>query len=173
MLDANPDLVSKKGLFLAAWDGPYKGMIEYRPNSELLDVDARTRTVKLQFEDVKGDVVNVIPAQRAADIAQKTGLITANRRWCGVDWLTCESVAVKGVHVLGDSTLSASAMPKSASMANQHGKLCAAAVIALLKGQPVDPNPAIMNTPAERRSEERRVGKECLSVCRSRWSPYH
>ena len=24
-----------------------------------------------------------------------------------------------------------------------------------------------------RRSEERRVGKECLSVCRSRWSPYH
>ena len=25
----------------------------------------------------------------------------------------------------------------------------------------------------DRRSEERRVGKECLSVCRSRWSPYH
>ena len=25
----------------------------------------------------------------------------------------------------------------------------------------------------ELRSEERRVGKECLSVCRSRWSPYH
>src|SRR3546814_12392149 len=30
--------------------------------------------------------------------------------------------------------------------------------------------------PAERcegRSEERRVGKECVSTCRSRWSPYH
>ena len=26
---------------------------------------------------------------------------------------------------------------------------------------------------AELRSEERRVGKECLAVCRSRWSPYH
>src|SRR3546814_15551154 len=25
----------------------------------------------------------------------------------------------------------------------------------------------------ERRSEERRVGKECVSTCRSRWSPYH
>src|SRR3546814_13216702 len=24
-----------------------------------------------------------------------------------------------------------------------------------------------------RRSEERRVGKECVSTCRSRWSPYH
>src|SRR3546814_12083069 len=26
---------------------------------------------------------------------------------------------------------------------------------------------------ARRRSEERRVGKECVSTCRSRWSPYH
>ena len=26
---------------------------------------------------------------------------------------------------------------------------------------------------ALRRSEERRVGKECIAVCRSRWSPYH
>ena len=25
----------------------------------------------------------------------------------------------------------------------------------------------------EKRSEERRVGKECLRLCRSRWSPYH
>ena len=25
----------------------------------------------------------------------------------------------------------------------------------------------------ELRSEERRVGKECLRLCRSRWSPYH
>src|SRR3546814_5541105 len=28
-------------------------------------------------------------------------------------------------------------------------------------------------TPAAVRSEERRVGKECVSTCRSRWSPYH
>src|SRR3546814_13665200 len=26
---------------------------------------------------------------------------------------------------------------------------------------------------ASKRSEERRVGKECVSTCRSRWSPYH
>jgi len=36
-------------------------------------------------------------------------------------------------------------MPKSASMANQHGKICAAAVVALLKGRPVHPSPVIMN----------------------------
>src|SRR3546814_6471553 len=29
------------------------------------------------------------------------------------------------------------------------------------------------NLLAESRSEERRVGKECVSTCRSRWSPYH
>ena len=28
-------------------------------------------------------------------------------------------------------------------------------------------------TAAIYRSEERRVGKECASMCRSRWSPYH
>src|SRR3546814_11555418 len=31
------------------------------------------------------------------------------------------------------------------------------------------PNIGIVNA----RSEERRVGKECVSTCRSRWSPYH
>src|SRR3546814_21089026 len=30
-----------------------------------------------------------------------------------------------------------------------------------------------MPMPAPTRSEERRVGKECVSTCRSRWSPYH
>src|SRR3546814_12910835 len=29
------------------------------------------------------------------------------------------------------------------------------------------------HTDTTRRSEERRVGKECVSPCRSRWSPYH
>src|SRR3546814_14026220 len=29
------------------------------------------------------------------------------------------------------------------------------------------------NGPGPARSEERRVGKECVSTCRSRWSPYH
>ena len=29
------------------------------------------------------------------------------------------------------------------------------------------------NSKGKRRSEERRVGKECTSWCRSRWSPYH
>ncbi len=146
VLDANADVVSKKGLFLAAWNGLYKGMIDYRPNSELVDVDVKTMTVKLAFDDVKGDILNIVPPQRAAGIAATSGLITANNRWCGVDWTSCESLAVKGVHVLGDSTLAANAMPKSASMANQQAKVCAAGVIALMQGEAVNTDTMMMNT---------------------------
>src|SRR3546814_16372152 len=32
---------------------------------------------------------------------------------------------------------------------------------------------AFFEVRGEKRSEERRVGKECVSTCRSRWSPYH
>src|SRR3546814_3911588 len=31
----------------------------------------------------------------------------------------------------------------------------------------------VIETSVASRSEERRVGKECVSTCRSRWSPYH
>ena len=146
VLDANEDVQSKKGLFMAAWNGPYKGIVEYVPNSDLEDVDATTLTARLQFSNVKADVLNVVPPHRAGNIAEKTGLITANDRWCGVDWLTLESVKVKGVHVLGDATLSAPAMPKSGHMANQQAKVCAAAVIALIKNQPVNTQPLMINT---------------------------
>jgi sulfite dehydrogenase len=146
VLDANSDLVSKKGLFLAAWNGLYKGMIDYRPNSELQAVDAKTLTARLTFDDVRADVLNVVPPQRAGAIARAAGLTAEGQRWCAVDWKTCESALVKGVHVLGDATLSAPAMPKSATMANQHAKVCAAAVIALLKGEPVEAQPMMMNT---------------------------
>ncbi len=146
VLDSNPDITSKKGLFLQSWNGVYKGMIDYRPNSELQDVDVNGMTVRLTFDNVKGDVLNVVPPQRAADVALKSGLVTANNRWCDVNWLTCESVAVPGVHVIGDATQSASGMPKSGSMANQQAKVCAAAVIALVKGQQPNADPMLMNT---------------------------
>jgi NADPH-dependent 2,4-dienoyl-CoA reductase/sulfur reductase-like enzyme len=145
VLDANEDVQSKKGLFMAAWNGPYKGLIEYRPNSELVDVDVRAMTAKLQFESVKADVLNVVPPQRAGEIARSAGLVTANDRWCGIDWRSAESIAVPNVHVIGDATLSAPGMPKSGHMANQHGKLAAAAVVARMSGREVDSQPIISN----------------------------
>ena len=146
LLDANPNIVSKGPLFRKAWADLYPGMIEYRGNSKCIGVDTATKTVKLEVEDVKGDVLNVVPPQRAGDIARKAGLITANDRWCGVNWRTTESLAAKDVHVLGDSTLSAPGMPKSGSMANQQAKICAAAVVAMINGREPDSDPRIINT---------------------------
>ena len=145
--DGNPDVTSKAALFKKAWAEEYRGLIEYRPNNVLTDVDLATRTAKFETaDDVKADVLNVVPPQRAGQIALTTGLITANNRWCGVNWQTMESVKVPGVHVLGDATLSAQLMPKSGHMANQHAKVCAAAVIAMIKNQPLNAQPMMVNT---------------------------
>ena len=145
ILDANPDLTSKGPLFKAAWNDLYKGIIEYRGNAAVKRVDARAKTVSTDFDTIRGDVLNVVPPQRAGDIAKGAGLITANNRWCGVDWLSMESVAAKGIHVLGDATLSAPLMPKSGNMANNHGKLAAAAIIELMNGRQPSQTPLITN----------------------------
>jgi NADH dehydrogenase FAD-containing subunit len=72
--------------------------------------------------------------------------MTGGTRWCGVDWRSMESLAHQGIHVLGDATLSAPAMPKSGHMANNHAKLAAAAIIELLNEREPDPQPVIANT---------------------------
>ncbi len=144
VLDANPEVQSKKALFEKAFKDHYSGILEYRANNELKEVIGTT--AKLEFDDVKADVLNVIPPQRAGDIARSAGLLNMNNRWAGVNWLTMESTAAPGVHVLGDATFSAPAMPKSGHMANQHAKVAAAAIIELLQGKPVNATPVVMNT---------------------------
>ncbi len=147
IFDANDDITSKKGLFMKAWDEHYKGIIEYRPKHKVVDVDAATNTLKFEFnDDFKAGVANVIPTQRAGEIAVKTGLATANARWCEVDFLTFESKAAKNIHVLGDAIQIAPGMPKSGHMANQHGKTCAAAVVSLLQGKEAPSLPIYANT---------------------------
>ncbi|MDQ5877991.1 MAG: sulfide dehydrogenase [flavocytochrome c] flavoprotein chain, partial [Pseudomonadota bacterium] len=135
VLDANEDIVSKKGLFMKAWGDNYKGILEYRPNSELRDVDVASRTAILEFDKVKADVLNVVPPQRAGTLVAQSGAKLANNRWAEIDWTSMESVNAKGIHILGDSTLSAPLMPKSGFMANQHGKVAAAAILNLLAGE--------------------------------------
>jgi NADPH-dependent 2,4-dienoyl-CoA reductase/sulfur reductase-like enzyme len=147
ILDANDDVTSKGPLFKKAWAERYKGIIEYRNKHNVTDVDVATNTLKFEFnDDLKASVLNVIPNMRAGDIAVKAGLATANKRWCDVDFLTFESRVAKNVHVLGDAIQIAPAMPKSGHMANQHGKTCAAAVVALLTGKEVNSMPIYNNT---------------------------
>jgi len=147
ILDANEDVQSKKGLFMKAWKDLYAGIVEYRPNHVITGLDANTQTLKFEFADaVKADVLNVVPGQMAGGVAKAAGLITANNRWCGVDWRTMESVAHKNIHVLGDSTLSAPAMPKSGHMTTQHAKIAAGAIVALMSGEQAPDPMTIANT---------------------------
>lgn len=146
ILDANEDVQSKKGLFMKAWGDLYKNNLEYRPNSEVKDVEVATNTAILEFDKFKADVLNIIPPHRAGNIASQSGIKLINNRWVDVNWLSMESTNTPGVHVLGDAVFPAPTMPKSGHMANQHGKLAAAAIINLLAGQEPNPTPVVMNT---------------------------
>jgi sulfite dehydrogenase len=146
ILDANEDVMSKKALFTKAWTDLYKGIVEYRNNSEVKDVEVGTHTAVLEFDKFKADVLNVIPPHRAGDIAAKSGIKLINNRWVDVNWLSMESTSTPGIHILGDAVFPAPTMPKSGHMANQHGKLAAAAILNLLSGQEPNPEPVVMNT---------------------------
>ena len=146
ILDANPDVTSKAALFKKAWAELYPGMVEYRSQHKAAAVDARTLTVKFDVQDdVRADVLNVLPSMRAAELAVATGLANANGRWCQVNFLNFESTVHRHIHVIGDAIQVAAGMPKSGHMANSHGKAAAAAIVAELKGWEIDPQPMLTN----------------------------
>jgi len=144
VLDANAEIISKKGLFTKVWAEIYAGMIDYRPNSSVVDVDLSAKTVKTEFETVQANVLNVIPPQRAGEIAQMVGAANVDKRWCEVDFLTYESKIVPKVHIIGDSV--SAALPKSAHMATSQARVCANAIVALMTDKAPDASPVFANT---------------------------
>ena len=141
VLDANPNIVSKTALFQAAWRA-YPN-IEYRASNKVVKVDPGVREVTTDFGDrVRYDVVNLIPPQRAGAIAVRADLAGADQRWCEVDHVTYESVKHRDVHVVGDSTTGLP-VPKSGTMANAMGKICANAIVHLLSGRPAPAVPPL------------------------------
>jgi sulfide dehydrogenase [flavocytochrome c] flavoprotein subunit len=147
ILDANADIVSKPALFKQAWSDLYPGMVEYRPLHKVIGVDAASRTLRIELQDdVRADVLNVLPPMRAGSLAVQAGLANSVGRWCRVNFIDFESTVAKDIHVLGDSIQLAPGMPKSAHMANAHGKVAAAAIVAQLSGIEVDPRPMMTNT---------------------------
>ncbi|MET0068330.1 MAG: FCSD flavin-binding domain-containing protein [Candidatus Thiodiazotropha sp.] len=154
ILDAKPKF-SKQGLFTQGWKALYgyesdNSMIEWRPSAQgsndnaVVGVDAGAMSVTTGFDEtIKGDVLNIIPAQKAGKIAFAAGL-TNDSGWCPVNLHTFESTIHKNIHVIGDASI-AKGMPKSGYAANSEAKVCAAGVAALLNGQ--EPGtPAYVNT---------------------------
>jgi NADPH-dependent 2,4-dienoyl-CoA reductase/sulfur reductase-like enzyme len=145
MLDGHIDVVSKGPMFKAAWKKFYPGMIEHRPYNLVTKVDHKTMVVTSEFEDVKADVINIVPKQRAGDICAKAGVRADSAGvWCPVNGVTYESPKAAFVHVLGDSV--ASNMPKSAHDSNNQAKICAAALVEIFNGREPDPYPVIGST---------------------------
>ncbi len=150
VLDGNEDIASKKGLFLAAWKKHYgygtdKSMIDYRPNNMPRSVDTKKMMVGTEFDDVKGDVINVVPPMRAAEICGMAGVRDGNNGvWCTIDYTTFESKVVPNVHILGDSALTN--FPKSGSVANNTAKMCAYGLSEIFAGRTPDAAPVVTNT---------------------------
>ena len=135
VLDANPDITSKGGLFKKGWKDNYEGIIDYRPAKKVTEVDAKAMAVMVEgLEEVKGDVINVIPPQRAGQIAVAAGLVGDDKNWCPVNANTFESTKQAGIHVIGDACI-AGAMPKSGYSANSEAKVCAMNIVALMNGK--------------------------------------
>jgi len=146
IFDAKPKF-SKQPLFEQGWQALYPGMIEWIGEEEggaIDSVDVKALTVNPTFaEPQRGDVVNVIPPQKAGAIAKVAGL-TDDNGWCPIDQRTFESRMQQHVHVIGDAA-TATPMPKSGFAASSQGKVCATAIVASLSGQEMPP-PSLVNT---------------------------
>ncbi|OHC71439.1 MAG: hypothetical protein A3H93_02675 [Rhodocyclales bacterium RIFCSPLOWO2_02_FULL_63_24] len=135
VLDANPDITSKGPLFKKGWKDNYEGIIDYRPAKKVTEVNVQAMAVLVEgLEEVKGDVINLIPPQRAGQIAVAAGLVGDDKKWCPVNQTTFESTKHAGIHVIGDACV-AGPMPKSGYSANSEAKVCAANVVALINGK--------------------------------------
>ncbi len=135
VLDAK-DSFSKQKLFEAAWQELYPGLIEWVPLSsggQVVEVDAATKTLITDFGKHKAAVANIIPPQSAGQFAHIAG-VADNTGWCPVDPITFESRLQPNIHVIGDAII-AGGMPKSAFSANSQAKVCASAVMQLLRGE--------------------------------------
>jgi sulfide dehydrogenase [flavocytochrome c] flavoprotein subunit len=145
ILDAK-DVFSKQRLFQAAWKELYADVLEWvslSAGGKVTSVDLGANTLVTDFEKYQANVANVIPPQRAASIAERAGLADASG-WCPIDPVTFGSRLQANVHVIGDAAI-AGAMPKSAFGANAQAKICAVAVVRLLRGEtPVSPK--LINT---------------------------
>ena len=150
VLDANDGIISKKALFTTAWKKYYgygsdRSLIDYRPDNRVIGLDMKAMQVSSEFDEAKGDVINLVPPMRAgtitADIGARTGDDDA---WCPIDNLSFESLNVPNVHILGDAILSN--LSKAAALANNGGKLCAWALSEIFAGRQPDPAPVLTST---------------------------
>ena len=117
---------SKQGLFQEGWEKHYPGMVEwYGPDVHggIKSVDVAAGTVETDLDTFKGDLLNIIPAQKAGMIAAAAGL-TDDSGFCPIDATSMRSTVDENIFVIGDASI-AGAMPKSGFSANSQAKVAA------------------------------------------------
>ena len=144
VLDANADIVVEKDNFLDAFNRVHAGIIDYRPNAVLTQVDSGARTIAFTqngiAQQLTASVFNPIPPQRAPKLLADAGLLNSpDGRYAAVDVLSYKSTQSQNVHIIGDA--SQTTQPKAGHIANQQAKVCADAILRLLAGQLPDPAP--------------------------------
>ena len=147
VLDANQKIISKGKLFSKAWNELYSDIIEYKPDSNVIEIDPKEKKVITDFDEYKFDIANIIPPQKASNLLKKVGLIENNKNWASVNPNDFSSTLSKDVYIIGDSTDRASvgSVPKSGYIAYSMGKVCGYALYsALLDKDP--PSPSMINT---------------------------
>ncbi len=143
ILDAK-DAFSKQKLFQNGWAALYPGLVEWvalSSGGKVTSVDPKAMTLTTDFATYKADVANVIPPQKAGNIAALAG-VADQTGWCPIDPVSFTSTLQPNIHVIGDAAI-AGAMPKSAFAANAQAKVCAAAVATLLAGDAPTPSKLI------------------------------
>jgi len=128
---------SKQPVFEEAFEKYYKGIVEVHLTNDIDDmsvvkVDPRTgEVVTKSGETFKSAVANIIPDQKAGEIAIASGL--AEGDWCPVEPETFRSTKAENVYVVGDAAVAAD-MPKSAFAANSQAALVSGHILADLTG---------------------------------------
>lgn len=131
---------SKQALFEEAWQNHYSGMVERvgpEFGAETVEVRPDTMEVVIDGEPTKVDACNVIPAQRAGNIAAIAGLVN-EAGWAPVKPADMRSAMDDNVWVLGDATQQGD-MPKSGFSANSQAKVAVMAIRGDLTGSQVFP----------------------------------
>ena len=125
-------------LFQRAWRRFTPEMVEWLPYDfvgRVTGVDAAGMAVETEYGDrFEADVINLIPPQRAGDLAIDLGLADGTG-WCPVNYPAMRSRRIPEVHVMGDS-VAAGTMPKAATAAVSQAAPCAAAIRAELLDAP-------------------------------------
>lgn len=137
VLDPNPQIMSKKPLFEAAFKDLYKDVLTYHSGVVVTGIDYDKKIVKTNKGDFQGTLINYVPDQKAGELVFTLGLVEPGKKWASVDPKSFESTLIKDVYVIGDAIDSGpvTEMPKSGTIANATAKVVVENLVRIFNGK--------------------------------------